>query len=109
MFRVRTFAISNWRTTKCRVHMTWKNLLTWKMLFGCAVAIALGLLWQMSQNGRYQAHVTGNKAELLIVDTRTGHWLKTDSSRYPAHLRTAERIWLPENVWLSWEYEGSTP
>jgi hypothetical protein len=45
------------------------------------VSFGLWLLWQMSQNGRYQGIVKLGSSVLIIVDTRTGDWVRTDVDR----------------------------
>jgi hypothetical protein len=71
-------------------------------------ALAVGLLAliamvlvQMRENGRYQGVIQGfSGADLIIIDTRTGEWLKTHTERVHQQSSTATGRQVPYNRWM---------
>jgi hypothetical protein len=69
----------------------------WKLIAVAGVLVGALLTWELHQHGRYQP--IWAPRYLIIVDTHTGAWLKTDIDSLPTKAFTAPRD-IPNNVWM---------
>ena len=59
-----------------------RRFIAWFVVFAGSL-FALWCLWEISRNGRYQLVAVGMSRadEVIVVDTRTGEWVKTTVHR----------------------------
>jgi hypothetical protein len=79
-------------------------MMIWKLIAVAGVLVGALLTWEIHQHGRYQPIWVAGGPRLIIVDTHTGEWLKTDILFQPPTKAFKSHRAIPDNVWMPLEY-----